>query len=158
VTVEEGELRSAVADGVRLHGHLGPFLIIGVRMGLVARRRFGPLTNAGCSLRVAVRVPAFTPFSCVIDGIQSSTGCMVGNQKLKVQGSRRRIVATFEVFHVDSRKTFEVQVDERLVERLIRKLSEGVANEELAAQVASMPEDECFRWKRVGVSRIGVLV
>lgn len=62
---------------IEFHGHGGPFMIIGLRMGLTALDK---LDSRGW---LGIRCQAFLrwapPDSCVIDGVQSSTGCPWGN-------------------------------------------------------------------------------
>jgi formylmethanofuran dehydrogenase subunit E len=67
---------------VEFHGHGGPFMTLGLRMGLYA---LGHLDCRGwfdVSCRVALRWRP--PDSCVIDGIQSSTGCTMGKRNIEV--------------------------------------------------------------------------
>lgn len=134
---------SVLDDAVKLHGHLGPFLVIGVRMGNYAKRLMKLGVEECSGLRVDVRVPLSTPFSCTIDGIQTTTKCTVGNQKLVIEDSPKEMTATFSVRN--SSVTLHVSVDSDVVAELMRKISEGVACEELAAQVASLSEDQLFR-------------
>jgi len=65
------------------HGHGGPFMIIGLRMGLVALDILDARGWFGISCRVRLRWAP--PDSCVIDGIQSSTGCTMGKHNLEVE-------------------------------------------------------------------------
>jgi formylmethanofuran dehydrogenase subunit E len=77
---------------VEFHGHGGPFMTVGLRMGLFV---LGHLDCKGwfdLSCRVALRWRS--PDSCVIDGIQSSTGCTMGKRNIEaVEGDG--ISATF---------------------------------------------------------------
>lgn len=66
---------------IEFHGHLGPFLVLGVKMGLLGRNIFGER----CSVEVqTMRKP---PLSCIIDGVQISSGSTVGNGGLVIKGS-----------------------------------------------------------------------
>jgi formylmethanofuran dehydrogenase subunit E len=141
---EKREFESAVKNAVKLHGHLGPFLVIGVRMGVLAKKMLKSQTGVRNRLRVTVRVPLSTPFSCAIDGIQTTTSCTVGNRRLRVENSKTKIDAYFELLREGSSKTLHISVNQRMVQTLTEKLSKGMTNEQLAAQVASMPEDQLF--------------
>ena len=57
------------------HGHLGPFVVVGYRMGLVANRLLGKDAFAKTAVVLAGGKP---PKSCMIDGIQLSSGCTTG--------------------------------------------------------------------------------
>lgn len=62
------------------HGHLGPFLIIGIKMGNRAIRELQP--ESCFRLEAHVYCPDLPPPSCVIDGIQLSTGCTMGKRNI----------------------------------------------------------------------------
>ncbi len=62
------------------HGHLGPNLIIGMKMGNHAITALQP---ENCfKLQTEVHCPARPPVSCVIDGLQLSTGCTMGKKSI----------------------------------------------------------------------------
>ena len=60
----DGILQKAVG----FHGHLGPFLIIGVSMGLIGLREL-ETTPDNAKLCATISVNKVVPFSCVIDGV-----------------------------------------------------------------------------------------
>ena len=68
---------------VEFHGHGGPFMIIGLRMGLIALRRLD--AYGWFDLRCRVRLRWRPPDSCILDGIQVSTGCTTGKHNLEVE-------------------------------------------------------------------------
>ena len=59
----------------RFHGHLGPWLVLGLKAGAYARRK---LAASPFELRAQVFCPAGTPYTCFVDGIQFSSGCTMG--------------------------------------------------------------------------------
>jgi len=69
----------------RFHGHLGPWLVLGLRAGLYARRvlRAGPF-----ELEAVVTSPAWPPHSCFIDGIQVGSGCTMGKGNITHRAGR----------------------------------------------------------------------
>jgi formylmethanofuran dehydrogenase subunit E len=138
VTGEKFE--SAIKEAVKLHGHLGPFLVIGVRMGRIAKR-IQVNGRENVKFLAQVKVPLLTPFSCVLDGIQATTSCTIGNQKLRIENSKRKIAASFTL---DSAEAISVSVKPEIIKKLMNELSEGTSNEELAGEVARMPEDLLF--------------
>jgi len=124
------------------HGHVGPFLVLGVRMGLVGVRELGVKGNEE-KLRVTVMSKHSVPFSCVIDGIQVATKCTVGNKKLRVKYSSG-IAAKFEL---QNRRCVTVAVNPVAFNKLKNQLPENVSSEELrelVQLVVSMPEEELF--------------
>lgn len=67
---------------VEFHGHGGPFMTVGLRMGLYALERLDCRGWFDVSCRAALRWRP--PDSCVVDGIQSSTGCTMGKRNIEV--------------------------------------------------------------------------
>jgi hypothetical protein len=59
----------------RFHGHIGPWLALGVRAGLLARNR---LRACQFELVADVYCPDRTPYTCFLDGVQFSAGCTMG--------------------------------------------------------------------------------
>lgn len=144
--IDEKEVASLIKDAVKLHGHLGPFLVIGVRMGSFAERTLNLDAVGKRELRVSVRIPFFTPFSCALDGIQVTTNCTIGNQKLRVEKSRKKIVARFELQGSD--RVLCISVNPKVVKELVDEISNGVTNEELAGRIVSMPEQQLFVFEK----------
>ena len=137
------ELTSILEKAADFHGHLGPFLVIGVRAGLFGLNRVG-ITKSD-TLVVTASVPIRIPFSCILDGLQISTNCTVGNQRLSVRnsdeiqvtferkGNRRKVVVAL------NRSTFS-----KLKSQLLQESLSDREVRELAWKVASIPEDELF--------------
>ncbi len=140
---QEHKLDTILKKAAEFHGHLGPFLVIGVRMGLIGIRELKAKENDN-ELRVTAMLEYSVPFSCVIDGIQVATKCTLGNQKLKLIDSPE-IAAEFELQQIEK---VTVTVNPTTFSRLKnRLLSENVSQEEtqkLANMIASLPEEELF--------------
>jgi formylmethanofuran dehydrogenase subunit E len=66
----------------RFHGHLGPYIVIGYRMGIIANDILG---KDPFSKKVIVETDVSPPLSCIIDGIQLSSGCTLGKGNIIVQ-------------------------------------------------------------------------
>lgn len=58
--------RELLEKAVKLHGHLGPFLVLGVKMCLLAERRLG-----GTVQRCEIEVIDKKPYLCAVDGIKA---------------------------------------------------------------------------------------
>jgi len=139
----DAELTTLIEKAAEFHGHLGPFLVIGVRMGNMAKRTLKPNIKENKRLQTNVKIPLLTPFSCILDGIQTTTQCTVGNQKLRTENSQKEITAQFEL--QNSNKTMKVSVNQKIIEKLKKEMSEGVTNEKLARKIARMPENQLFK-------------
>lgn len=141
----EKQLETAIRDAVKLHGHLGPFLVMGVRMAATAKTILASSDNKGNPSQVTVRVPLSTPYSCVLDGIQSATQCTIGNGKLKVENSPREITADFRTQGSD--KTLTVSINPKIIDEIENESSRGTTSEELAAKMVSVQEHKLFELK-----------
>ncbi len=76
VNPDEISLEEMIERAIEFHGHLGPFLVLGIRMGLLALRE---LSSSGYEGIEALVKTGNTPsLSCLLDGIQVSTGCTMG--------------------------------------------------------------------------------
>ena len=139
---ENDDLVLEIRNAEKLHGHLGPFLVIGVRIGSLAKRILNTSTRESNELRVTAKLPFLTPFSCILDGIQATTQCTVGNQKLKVENMQAQIIMYFE--QQDSDKALKIRVNPKIIGELKNKYSKGASNEELAWEIASMKESQLF--------------
>jgi formylmethanofuran dehydrogenase subunit E len=84
---ERADLGQLIERGTHLHGHLGPFLIAGIRMGLLALK----LLESGGYFGIEARSESGTipPLSCLIDGVQIGTGCTLGKGNIQVTEERR---------------------------------------------------------------------
>ncbi|MCE5324639.1 formylmethanofuran dehydrogenase subunit E family protein [bacterium] len=65
----------------RFHGHMGPNLVIGMKMGNYAVKALN--INDHFGINVEVHCPGKPPVSCMIDGIQLATGATMGKTNIK---------------------------------------------------------------------------
>ena len=137
------KLMTVIKRAADFHGHLGPFLVIGVRMGLIGIRELGAKRNEE-KLHVTAMVKPSVPFSCVVDGIQMATHCTIGNRKLRLRGSLN-IAAKFELQN-GGRVTVRVNpaTFDRIKNGLLAEKSSPEEVRKLAETIASMPQEELF--------------
>ena len=135
------ELWTTIDKAQKLHGHLGPFLVIGVRMGMIAKKTLNLSEKQCVLLKASIRVLFFPPFSCLIDGIQASTTCTVGNQRLRMENSEQ-ISASFAEQNVG--KTVKLTLKPMVIEELRKRLAEGTLTQEFAMELVHAPENELF--------------
>lgn len=139
------KLDAILKKAAEFHGHLGPFLVIGVKMGLIGVRELKMKKDEN-QLRVKAMLEYSIPFSCALDGIQVATRCTIGNQKLELIESPG-IAAEFEL----QREKLSVTVNPTILNRLESRLhSENATTEEmrkLAKIIAAMPEKQLFTKK-----------
>ena len=101
--------RTTLREAVKFHGHLGPWLVLGLLMGPYALKRI----RAGkyFKLRVKVWGASEKPKSCLIDGLQLSTGATYGKGNIeKIRGARVRVL-----FHnLENNKKAVISLNEEL--------------------------------------------
>jgi formylmethanofuran dehydrogenase subunit E len=135
------ELGLMIDNAQKLHGHLGPFLVIGVRMGMTAKKALN-LSDEQCEfLKASVKVPLFPPFSCLLDGIQVATSCTVGNQRLSIESSEEICVIFAEQ---NAGKTVKITLEPNMAKELKKKLGKGSPAEKFAMELAHKPENQLF--------------
>jgi formylmethanofuran dehydrogenase subunit E len=85
-----------IKKAIDFHGHLGPFLILGLKMGSYAREYIKPNDIHDISAEIRIE-PLKTPESCIIDGVQFTSGCTTGKCNLEIKKrDGKGIEATFK--------------------------------------------------------------
>ncbi len=79
--------RISLRQGIDFHGHLGPYLILGLLAGEEALKKLKSKKYFGLDVRVwgATKKPK----SCLIDGLQLSTGATYGKGNIKKLDGKR---------------------------------------------------------------------
>ena len=111
-------------------------------MGLAGLRQLG--VRSGESFNVEAELPLQVPYSCVIDGLQISTKCTVGNRKLTAKNSQR-VEASFRKEDRKVIVTLNHQVLMRLRSRIAERHATDLELQEMALKLASIPIDELMR-------------
>lgn len=63
------------------HGHLGPYIVIGYRMGRYIRKHF---CGDPFSLSARIYCSGRTPETCLADGVQLGSGCTIGKGNIDI--------------------------------------------------------------------------
>jgi len=90
--------RITLKQGTEFHGHLGPYLVLGILAGEVALKKL----NAKKYFNLDVKILGATkkPKSCLIDGLQLSTGATYGKGNIhKLNGTAIKIVFHNRISH-----------------------------------------------------------
>lgn len=125
--------------GIEFHGHGGPFMVVGLRMGFVALERLD--AHGWFDLRCVVRLRWAPPDSCVIDGIQISSGCTMGKHNIEVE-EKDGIGAEF----TKGEGTLEIHLKPEVLRR-IREVSKTGDDDEvksLMSELIEASEEEIF--------------
>ena len=70
-----------IEDLAAFHGHLGPYIVLGYRMGRYARRHF---CSDPFQMKAAVYCTGTPPQSCLADGVQIGSGCTLGKRNIVI--------------------------------------------------------------------------
>jgi len=124
-----------VTELARFHGHLGPFIVLGYRMGRYALQKLGDNPFA---LKASVYCSGITPQSCLADGIQLGSGCTLGKGNIEIVKSD----AVYSEFSSDGAKI-------RLKPLGLKQLPQDTPDYELeiekyAADLYALPDDQLF--------------
>ncbi len=135
------EQQALIEFARQLHGHVGPYLVIGLRIGAAAKKTLKISDIELAHLRAEVSVPLYPPFSCLLDGIQVSTTCTIGNQRLQFKNSKT-IQATFMIEEVG--KTAKITLSTPFTKILDEKKIQDKLDEAYAWELSQLPEDQLF--------------
>ncbi len=98
----------------RFHGHLGPSVVAGARLGMAGLRAVG--AKGYFDLDVACAGPfAGPPESCFLDGLQVATGATLGKRNLRTTDAEQIVL---RLRNTRTGETAEVRPTEKLVELL----------------------------------------
>ena len=104
--VREKDFDSLLKEGVEAHGHLGPFLVIGMKLALMAEELL-------CSKieRCEVTIKPVTPIDCAVAGIIA----IVGKDKV----SRKKGNGVSATFQAANGKSIRLKVKDSVVAKYV---------------------------------------
>lgn len=73
--------KTDLKEAIKFHGHLGPYLVLGLLAGELALKKLGAKKYFG--LEVRVWGAQKKPRSCLVDGLQLSTGATYGKGNIR---------------------------------------------------------------------------
>jgi len=120
------------------HGHLGPWLTFGMRAGLLGMERTGARRFFG--VRVEVECPDRPPVSCLLDGLQLTTGATYGKRNLVAATSESVRV---RVTNTETGDALDLRPRAGLAEEF-RARMEAESDEPVSRWVWGLPAGELF--------------
>ena len=130
---------------VEFHGHLGPFLILGLKAGLLANSLLGK----DCFKTTAVvATDPNPPHSCLIDGVQFVTGCTMGKGNLKFKRSKN-----IYVLFLKEDRELKLKLKRDILD-FIRNASSEKDSEKVALELLRKPASELFIIERSVKKRV----
>jgi len=124
---------------IEFHGHGGPFMVVGLRMGLTALERLD--AHGWFDLRCRAMLRWAPPDSCVIDGIQTSSGCTMGKHNIEVE-EQDGIAVEF----TKGKERLEISLRPEVLDRIRVALASNRAEEtgSLMSELIEAPEEDIF--------------
>ena len=103
----------SLKEGIKFHGHLGPYLVLGILAGDLALKRLQAKKYFG--LKVKACGATKKPKSCLIDGLQLSTGATYGKGNI-AQKESGKIKILF--CNLKNNKKIALSLKKDLIEKL----------------------------------------
>jgi formylmethanofuran dehydrogenase subunit E len=126
------ELPEELKQLKRFHGHLGPFVVIGYRMGAIARKKLEGRIEA------VVYTGTKVPLSCIVDGIQFASSCTLGKGNISIL-EKEEAKAHF----VSDRLLVEIKLHDEVRQRIESTCTRDV-EEVMALGLFSEPDATLF--------------
>lgn len=74
----------SLEDLAAFHGHLGPYIVLGYRIGRYVKQHF---CSDPFQIKATVFCEGLPPQSCLADGIQIGSGCTLGKRNIEIASS-----------------------------------------------------------------------
>ena len=134
------------AEIERYHGHVGPWNVLGWRIGQAALREFKSQWGQH-ELEVVCYVPPQTPYTCLADGLSVGTGNSLGRLDLRLA----EVLTRRETFVAVGRKdgkgdVLEFHPQPEYLKSILNQPVEKL--EALCQDCAKMPEEKLFTLRR----------
>jgi len=120
----------------RFHGHLGPYVVLGYRMGRFARQA---LSVSPFELKAEVLTGNTRPLSCLADGIQVGSGCTLGKGNIAIRPDKKAEV----LFTTRDGRSLRLRARPSLIRRISSEVNENNIID-FAERLASRPDESLF--------------
>ncbi len=130
----------------QFHGHIGPYAILGYRLGgwLLEQIRCDKYFGA----HIAVTGPDATPYTCLLDGLQMSTGYTLGKGNLVLKAAADRAEDTLfqiEAIAEPGGEVMRVKVPLTVAELFAEWMSQDLTEEQTFDRTLSWPQEELWQ-------------
>ena len=111
----------------QFHGHLGPYAVIGYKMGKIAIQQLGA---DPFSKEAVIWTGLKPPLSCIIDGVQISSGCTLGKGNISIhQDGVPKVTFKGEngkQLEIVLKKHVQQEIDKKVTKENIKSFSEKI--------------------------------
>lgn len=130
-----------VKEAVKFHGHLGPYLILGLIAGDLSLKKLGAKKYFG--LKVKVYGANIKPKSCLVDGLQLSTGATYGKGNITKYGARQIKII---ILNLEKNKRIQLSLKKSISQEL-SSLSSHADSEKFAKKLLKLRHLDIFEIK-----------
>ena len=125
-----------LSGAVEFHGHLGPYLVLGLKAGLYANQIFG---REPMKTEAFIQSKTTPPQSCFADGVQFTTGCTLGKGNISLKEGEGLLVT----FKKNSQK-LTLKLKKGIIEEINSLPDQEEAWEDLAMDLYQREIEEIF--------------
>ncbi len=132
----------------QFHGHIGPYAILGYRLGNWLLEQLGCGKYFGAHLTVAG--PGTTPYTCLLDGLQVATGHTLGKGNLELVANASRapdVLFEIEAIADDGTAPLRVNIPASVADLFSEWMGGELSEEEIFHKTLSWPQNEL--WQKV---------
>jgi len=119
----------------KFHGHLGLFLVLGVKAGLYANKKMG---KDKLKMHAHIETEPSPPLSCFADGIQVATGCTMGKRNIELKNGN-----SLSVKFTKGDVQLRLEIKPALLEQF-KKISSLEENKKAALSIVNMHIEDIF--------------
>ena len=135
------EVETCLSRVLDYHGHLGPWAVIGYRLGERALRESG-IPRSSKELMVIHRCPEAVQYTCMLDGLHAATGASIGKLTLKHEVVPASELRTIVIDRAHA-KRYTFTLNPELVSQILNLDHEHLISE--AKRVAGLADEKIFR-------------
>ncbi|MCX7919270.1 MAG: formylmethanofuran dehydrogenase subunit E family protein [bacterium] len=129
---------------IQFHGHLGPYLVLGYRMGAIGLRETNAKKYFG--VNIAVHCPNKPPVRCLIDGLQFATGATYGKANICITKFTDTVKVVIK--NTTTKKTVTISFNPKWYQLFKQNLTPDEEEMNvLSYTILRAPEQELFRIK-----------
>lgn len=132
-----GQSEEFLSRAIEFHGHLGPYLVLGLKAGLYSNQIFGKEPMKTIAF---VKTKTIPPQSCFADGVQFSTGCTLGKGNISLMAGEGLLV-TFK----RNNQKLTLKLKKEIIEEIDSLPPEEEAWENLAKDLYQREIEEIFK-------------
>lgn len=135
--------KANIDEAVKFHGHLGPWLVLGLAMGELALKELAANKYFGVEVKVFGAVEK--PKSCLIDGLQLSTGATYGKGNItKFEADQVKV----EAVNKETKTSVSMEPADAILNRIMGAKTHAQA-EALADEMSTMDALKLFTIRRI---------